>query len=75
MRNWDIFTEMDNLRREIDRAFTGFTLGNLREPGFLPGLETGRYPQLNFSEDEHNLYVEALVPGIDAENLELSVMR
>lgn len=75
MRNWDIFTEMDNLRKEIDRAFTGFGRTNLLEPGFLPGLETGRYPQLNFSADENNFYVEALVPGIDAESLDLSVMR
>ncbi|MFO7983783.1 MAG: Hsp20/alpha crystallin family protein [Desulfuromonadales bacterium] len=75
MRNLDIFTELDNLRREIDRAFTGMGRTNALEPGFLPGLESGRYPQLNFSEDEQNFYVEALVPGIDTESLDLSVMR
>ncbi len=75
MANWDLFREMDNLRREIDEAFRGFGSGRGLDPVFLPGLGTGRYPQVNLSEDQDNLYVEALVPGLEAKDIELTVMR
>ncbi len=73
MAMWDLLREMDSLRREIDRAFHGF--GSEMQAGFLPGLGIGHYPQVNLGEDGENLYVEALVPGMDPATLELSVMR
>lgn len=71
----DLFREMENLRREIDNAFRGFGRGVVFEPSFLPGLGAGRYPQINLREDNDNIFVEALIPGIDVQDLELSVMR
>jgi HSP20 family protein len=71
MANWDMFREMDNLRRELDR-FMG--AGRL-EPGFLPGLGAGRYPHVNVLEDGDNLYVEALIPGLDPKDLELTILK
>ncbi len=73
MAMWDLLREMDVLRREIDRAFHGY--GREMPPGFLPGLGAGQYPQVNLGEDGDNLYIEALVPGMDPASLELSVMR
>lgn len=71
----DFFREMENLRREIDSAFRGFGRGVVFEPSFMPGLGAGRYPQVNLREDGESIYVEALVPGLDPKDLELSVMR
>lgn len=73
MAMWDLLREMEVLRREIDKAFHGF--GRELQPGFLPGLGTGHYPQVNLGEDGDNLYVEALIPGMDPASLEVSVMR
>ena len=50
---------------------------------FLPGLERVAgseraatwQPRVNFGEDEKALYVEALVPGVDPEKLDLSVQE
>ncbi|MBE0596817.1 MAG: Hsp20/alpha crystallin family protein [Desulfuromonadales bacterium] len=77
MAMWDLFREMENLRREIDNVFLGANRGPVygRQPAFLPGLGTGIYPQVNLSDDPENLYVEALVPGMDPASLELTVMR
>lgn len=74
MAMWDLLREMENLRREIDNAFSGMGRG-VMQPGFLPGLGTADYPQVNVSEDDDHLYVEALVPGMDPKSLELTVMR
>lgn len=67
----DIFQEMDMLRREIDQVFKGVGRGT----AFLPGIGAGEYPRMNLSEDENNYYVEALVPGIKPEDLDLNLMR
>lgn len=75
MVSWDLFEEMENLRREVDDAFRHFGMGRLLTPTFLPGLGTGDFPRINLSEDENNFYVEALVPGIEPEDLELNVMQ
>ncbi|MCW8859575.1 MAG: Hsp20/alpha crystallin family protein [Deltaproteobacteria bacterium] len=74
MAGWDLFQEMDMLRREIDQAFRGHGR-NYLNPSFLPGIGTGGYPRVNLSEDENNYYLEALVPGIDPKDIELNIMR
>lgn len=71
----DILKEMADLRREIDGAFKGFGMGSFLEPSFLPGVGMQRFPQINIAKDQNNVYVEALVPGVDAEDLDLTVMR
>ena len=71
----DILREMENLRREIDGAFKGFGTGAFLEPSFLPGVGLQRFPQVNLAQDKDNVYVEVLVPGVDAKDLELTVMR
>ena len=71
----DILKEMESLRREIDGAFKGFGVGSFLEPSFLPGVGLQRFPQVNLAQDKDNVYVEALVPGVDAKDLDLTVMR
>lgn len=72
MTNWSLFREMDHLRREMDDLFRGVGSGSL-ETAFLPGVGTHRYPRINLSEDQENYYLEALLPGIDEKDIELSV--
>lgn len=59
------FEEMERLRREMDRLFTGFR-------GFRP-FGVGVFPLLNVSEDKDNLYLRAELPGIDPKDIEISV--
>ena len=75
MATWDIFREMEGLRREMDDMFRNAGLGRLLEPGFLPGPGASRYPRINLREDADHFYVEALVPGIDPGNLEMTVVK
>ncbi|WP_224983649.1 Hsp20/alpha crystallin family protein [Geomonas agri] len=75
MASWDVFRELDNLRREIDEAFRGAGMNRPFGPTFLSPVTSRRFPMVNFSEDEGNVYVEALVPGVDPKDVELSVLR
>jgi HSP20 family protein len=74
MTNWDLFQEMDMLRREMDQAFRGLGRGVFTS-SFLPGLGIGGYPRINLSEDEEHYFVEALIPGIDPQDIDLNVMQ
>jgi len=73
-RNWNPFTEMDALRREIERVFEGYTpKWTGWKSVFLPGTSARTYPLMNVSEDAENVIVEALAPGLDTESLQVSV--
>ncbi|MBJ6752388.1 Hsp20/alpha crystallin family protein [Geomonas anaerohicana] len=75
MASWDVFRELDNLRREIDEAFRGAGVSRPFGPTFLSPVTTRRFPMVNFSEDEGSVYVEALIPGVDPKDVDLSVLR
>jgi len=62
----DPFSEMDRLRREMDRIAGAFSGGR----GIAPAA--GVFPALNMSEDDHNLYVRAELPGVAPENIEIT---
>ncbi len=72
MTNWNLFREMDNLRKEMDELFQGIG-GSPLDAAFLPGVGTQRYPKINLSEDREHYYLEALLPGIDEKDIDLSV--
>jgi HSP20 family protein len=74
MASWDIFRELDGLRRELDEAFRGVGFSR-PSAAFLSPSTTRRFPLVNVSEDEGNVYLEALLPGVDPKDTELSVLR
>ena len=72
MASWDMFRELDSLRREIDAAFRSAGNGRLFAPAFLSG--GGRFPQVNLREDDNHLYVDALIPGVEPAEVEMTVL-
>ncbi|MBF0528513.1 MAG: Hsp20/alpha crystallin family protein [Deltaproteobacteria bacterium] len=63
------WSEFDRLRQEVSRLFdTAVGTGEGRGPA-----GAGVFPHLNLSEDQDNLYLTAELPGVTAENLELTV--
>jgi HSP20 family protein len=74
MATWDVFNELNSLRREIDEAFRSMGSGRAFGQSFLSPVAY-RFPLVNFSEDEEHVYIEALVPGVDPKELDLSVLR
>jgi HSP20 family protein len=75
MATWNIYREMENLRREIDDAFRGFGGRGLFGPAYGTGKGVRRQPPMNLYGDAENLYVEVLVPGIEPEKLDLTVQE
>ena len=75
MASWDMFKELDNLRREVDEAFRGAGLSRPFGSTFLAPTTTQRFPLVNLSEDDVNLYIATLVPGVDPNNIDLTVVR
>lgn len=78
MRFVDQMREMEALRREIDRAFNTVASGGSKNGGplaFLPGRSARAYPLLNMNEDKDHVYIEALAPGINPQELNLSIVH
>jgi HSP20 family protein len=75
MASWDVFRELENLRKEIDEAFRGAGYQRPFGTTFLSPVTTRRFPLVNFSDDEKQVYVDALVPGVDPKDVDLTVLR
>ena len=61
------FEELERMRRDMDRLFQDLTEGIFREP------RAGVFPLVNVTEGSDNCYVRAELPGIKAEDLDISV--
>lgn len=75
MRFYDPLQEFSELRREIERAFDTFRVGDSPRNAFLPGRSPRNYPFVNVWEDSDNVFIEALAPGLNPETLSISVLR
>ncbi len=75
MANWDLLREMENLQRQIDEAFKGLGGRRSGDQTFMPGPEFKRSPRINLSGDGENFYVDALIPGVAPEQLEMTVQN
>jgi HSP20 family protein len=61
------FEELERMRREMDRLSEALTGPLFREP--LAGV----FPPINVTEDPDNYYVRAELPGIKADELNISI--
>jgi HSP20 family protein len=61
------FEELERMRRQMDRLTEGLTGRLYGEPA------AGVFPLLNVTEDHENYYVRAELPGIKADDLDISV--
>ena len=66
-----IWTEIDNLHRELQRVIDRF-LGTTLEPSLA---ETSFLPRLEVSEDDNNFYVKAELPGMDKNDIEILITQ
>jgi len=75
MAYWDSFLELDELRKEMDRAFDNLETRrhSFSRISFLPGKAARSYPLINVNEDKDNYFVEALAPGVNPETVDVSV--
>jgi HSP20 family protein len=74
---WNLFEEMDALRRQFDQLFSDleWTTFPFSRMSFLPALSARMYPLVNVSEDADGFTVEALAPGLDTDSLKITVVR
>lgn len=72
----NVFDELEVLRRDLDRLMgTGERRQFAPRAAFLPGRSARTYPLTNVSEDADSIYVQALAPGLDPDELQISVLR
>lgn len=76
--NWNPFRELDLLHRELDRIFEN-NFPSWRNPSsrasFLPDIASHSFPLLNMAENENELRIEAMAPGIDPETLKVTAVN
>jgi HSP20 family protein len=65
---------MSQMQRDMDEALRGFGLGHLFGPAFEPALGLRNWPRINLREDGEHLYVEALLPGVDPDKIDMNVL-
>jgi HSP20 family protein len=75
MASWDVFRDIDKLRREIDEAFRNAGYNRPFASSFLSPVTTRRFPLVNVTDDEGHVYVDALVPGVEPKDIDLTVLR
>jgi len=61
------FAELERMRQEMDRLFENLSGSILREP------IAGVFPLMNVTEDKDNYCVRAELPGVKADELDISV--
>ena len=75
MTMFDPFREIEALRRDIDHAFgDGFRMMPRFRFGFLPGRAARQYPLVNLYDEGENILVEALMPGVEPDQMDVTVV-
>jgi HSP20 family protein len=62
----DPFEELDRMRRDLGRFLGDYESGRWESP-------SGVFPLTNITEDKDNFYIRAELPGIKADDLDISI--
>lgn len=74
MISLNLFREMESLRREMDAIFAGPVQRTVAHRTLPAGHSHRHAPRINLSEDADNFYLSALLPGVEAESLDISLV-
>lgn len=74
MTMWDPFEELQGMRREMSRLFGNGASAPRSRFAFLPAQAARMYPLVNMHDDGTNLFVEAMVPGVKPDQMEVTVV-
>jgi len=74
MATWDPLSEFERLRRDFERAANELGLRPGQRLAFLPGRAARQYPLINLHDDGESLQMEALAPGVDPSQIEVTVV-
>jgi HSP20 family protein len=67
---------LERLRREIEQTFGAeASAGRASRKAFLPGRAARQYPLVNLYDDGETFTVEALAPGVDPAQLDVTVVQ
>lgn len=75
MTSFDLFKGMDGFTREMDQVFRDFGFGRLLEQSLAPAFNSRTYPRINLRETKDGYILEAQLPGISADELEMTVLK
>ena len=78
MRTSFSFRDMEDLRREIDRALESVFPRGVASPrptGLYALRGPQAFPLVNIAQDKEYIYIDALAPGVDPGSLDLSVLN
>ena len=67
INNWSPFEELNRMKRDMERLTEGITRGYTRSSS------AGVFPLMNLTEDNDAYYIRAELPGMKADEIELSV--
>ncbi|MCK5863249.1 MAG: Hsp20/alpha crystallin family protein [Candidatus Hydrogenedentes bacterium] len=71
---WEPMQGLETIRREMEQLLQQVASPR-RRSAFLPGTSARTYPLINISEDQDNVIVKALAPGLNPESIEVTVLR
>ena len=73
---WDPFQSLEAVRREMERVFDQYDpVQRVLGRSLFQSPVARVYPLINLAEDKDGYHVEALVPGVDPQSIEVSVLR
>jgi HSP20 family protein len=75
MTIWNFLKEMDQLQSQLGELARMNSISGWPRMAFLPGVSARHFPMMNISTDDQNIYVEALAPGLDSQNLKVTALR
>lgn len=74
MTRWDLYREMDSMSREMENILGSIGFGRAIEPGLVSPYALRNYPRIEVREEAERFTVTALLPGIEPQALEMTVL-